>query len=73
MVRHGSPHFKALSAAGRSKLDERIAREAGIPDGLEPREYEARLAAARSAHFLRLAELRWKAPRPTRIDRGKAS
>jgi len=72
MTRHGTDHMKMLSAAGRSKLDQKIAREAGIPDDLPPAEYEARLSAARSAWGLRMAQKRWSQPRPTKISDRKA-
>lgn len=54
---HGPDHMTTIGRVGQSRLDVRIAREAGIaPDAPD---YEARLKAARSAHFIRLAEKRW--------------
>jgi len=51
--------MEAIGRRGGSALDVRIARDAGIPDGLTPEDYAARLKAARTAYYLRLAEKRW--------------
>lgn len=55
----GPDHMADVGRRGRTALDARIAREAGIPDGLPVTEFQARLSAARSAYFIRLAERRW--------------
>lgn len=54
---HGPDHMTTIGRVGQTKLDDRIAREAGIP--ADAPDYAARLKAARSAHFIRLAERRW--------------
>ena len=56
---HGPDHMADMGRKGRSALDARIAKAAGIPDDLPEAEYLARLAAARSAYYVRLAERRW--------------
>ena len=40
-------------------LDRKIAAAAGIPDDLPADEYAARLKAARTAYYIRLANERW--------------
>lgn len=65
----GTGHMAGIGRAGQSGLDRRLAAEAGIPDDLPREEYQARLDAARSAHFTRLAAARWSRPprpRPSR-------
>lgn len=59
VARQGTDHMARLGGLGRTALDRRIAAEAGIPDGLPEAEFAARLAAARRAYFIRLAERRW--------------
>jgi hypothetical protein len=49
----------AIGRRGGAALDARIAREAGIPDGLPEEEYRARLKAARTAYYIKLSEARW--------------
>lgn len=56
---HGPAYMADTGRKGATALDRRIAREAGIPDGLPEAEYQARLAAARSAYYIRLADARW--------------
>jgi hypothetical protein len=58
-ARQGSDHMAELGRRGRAALDRRIARDAGIPDGLAPADYAARLALARKAHYIRLNVYRW--------------
>jgi hypothetical protein len=53
----GADHMTEIGRSGQSALDRRLATEAGIP--VDAPDYEARLKAARSAHFIRLAERRW--------------
>jgi len=57
VANRGPDHMTTIGRVGQSALDARIAREAGIPP--EAPDYAARLKAARSAHFIRLAERRW--------------
>lgn len=64
VARHGRDHMAAISAKGLTGLDHRIAVEAGIPDGLAPADFAARLRAARRAYYIRLAETRWASRRP---------
>ena len=56
---HGPGHMAAVGRRGGEALDRRIAVMAGISDTLPPAEYQARLKAARTAYYLRLAEARW--------------
>lgn len=58
---HGPGHMADNGRKGATGLDRRIALAAGIPDDLPEAEYAARLAAARSAYYVRLAERRWAA------------
>jgi hypothetical protein len=59
VAQHGPAYMADNGRKGATALDRRIAAEAGIPDGLPDAEYQARLAAARSAYYIRLAEARW--------------
>jgi hypothetical protein len=59
VAKHGPAYMAAKGRKGATGLDRRIAAEAGIPDGLPEAEYQARLAAARTAYYIRLAEARW--------------
>lgn len=62
VARNGPGHMAETGRKGRAALDARIAREAGIPEGLSEADYQARLGAARRAYFVRLAEARWGRP-----------
>jgi len=57
----GADHMADLGRLGQGGLDRRLAAEAGIPEGAP--DYQARLDAARKAHFVRLAEARWARPK----------
>jgi hypothetical protein len=57
VANRGTDYMAQVGRAGQSALDRRIAETAGIPP--DAPDYEARLKAARSAHFIRLAESRW--------------
>jgi hypothetical protein len=59
VAKRGPGHMAAVGRRGRDGLDRYIAAQAGIPDDLPPEDYQARLDAARRAHFVRLAEARW--------------
>ena len=61
VARNGPGHMAAVGRLGATKLDERIAREAGIPTppDIPEDEYRARLKAARTAYYIRMAERRW--------------
>jgi hypothetical protein len=53
----GSAGMADMGRLGATALDRRIAAEAGIPE--DAPDYASRLAAARSAYYIRLAEGRW--------------
>lgn len=57
VARHGPGHMAAMGRRGAAKLDAKIARDAGIPE--DDPNYAARLKAARTAYYIRMAERRW--------------
>ena len=59
VAKNGSAHMAAVGRLGATALDRRIAQDAGIPDDLPEEEYRVRLKAARTAHYIRMAEARW--------------
>jgi hypothetical protein len=61
VARHGPGHMSLVGRMGATALDARIARDAGIPSppDITEEEYRARLKAARTAYYIRMAERRW--------------